>query len=126
MAPHTLEVNTVGARIPNVFGFRMVDSVRFMVPTIQILNMVSLGRFIYKHYFYLYIKRSRLTAILNLNDWLQTEHSKSEPSQIRLLKRSVFEWIRISNGRNSSPHCINFKCVWRHLTLIVTCNQLRH
>ena len=22
------------------------------------------------------------------------------------LKRSVFEWIPFSNGRNSSPHCI--------------------
>ena len=30
--------NTVGARIPNAFGFRMVDVVRFMVLTVQIPN----------------------------------------------------------------------------------------
>ena len=35
-----------------------------------------------------------------------TDHSKSEPSQYRTWKRSVFEWIRYSNVRYSSPHCI--------------------
>ena len=29
---------TVGARIPNTFGFRLVEGVQFMVPTIQKLN----------------------------------------------------------------------------------------
>ena len=36
---------TVGARIPNAFGFRMVDSVRIMVQTIRKPNFASLGRF---------------------------------------------------------------------------------
>ena len=36
--------NTVTARIPNVFGFRMVDSVRFEVPSIRNRNKQN-GRF---------------------------------------------------------------------------------
>ena len=37
---------TVGARIPNTFGIRMVDSVQIIVQTIRNPNMASLGRFI--------------------------------------------------------------------------------
>ena len=33
-------------------------------------------------------------------------HSNTEPFENRTLKRSVFEWIPFSIGRNSSPHCI--------------------
>ena len=48
-----------------LFGFRMV---------------VSLGRFIYKHYFYLYIKRPRLMVLAAI---LFMDHSKTEPFENR-------------------------------------------
>ena len=35
-----------------------------------------------------------------------SERSKTEPFKIRTVKRSVFEWVRFSSVRNSSPHCI--------------------
>ena len=45
---------TVGARIPNTFGFRMVHSCSVLVPTIRKLNFQNghskLDRFIYKCY----------------------------------------------------------------------------
>ena len=146
---------TVGARIPNKFGIRMVHSSSVLVPTIRKPNFASLGRFIYKEeiflcikwpsleqpfcffdhskteqngrhldwpfenrtfhaslgrfisvkIFYLYIKWSRLTAIRNPNDWLQTDHSKTEPFENRTKKGSDFEWVPISSVRNSSPDC---------------------
>ena len=60
---NTQHPNTVGAQNPNVFGFRMVESVPFMVPTIQKQNekmTVRLDRFNLKKYIFFNIKRSRL------------------------------------------------------------------
>ena len=47
-------VTTVGAQIPNMFGFRMVNNVRIMVRTIRKPNLASLGCFTsIKKYFFL-------------------------------------------------------------------------
>ena len=48
-----------------------------------------------------------------------SEHSKTEPFENRILKCSVFEWIRNSNVRYSSPHCI-----LKHAKSVITANFL--
>ena len=56
--------DTVGARIPNAFGIRMVCSCSVLVPTIRKQNFQNgrfrLGCFIYKEKKCIYIKRSSL------------------------------------------------------------------
>ena len=80
---------------------------------VRFLNgtMASLGCFIYKENLFMYIKRPSLAIVWFSNG---PDHSKTEqngrhlvflPFKNRTLQHSVFEWIRYSNVRNSSPHC---------------------
>ena len=89
---------TVGARIPNKFGIRMVNSCSVLVPTIWKPNLASLDHFIHKEKIYFLYK------------------TKTEPFENRILKRFVFEWIRNSNVRYSSPHCIVFFQPLNHIS----------
>ena len=133
-----ITVSTVGARIPNMFRFQMAFGFR-MVGHFFLVYVV-----LYEKVFLNFIKRPRLKRPFCMfpnvrfsngrfhsysysyrHLWTSMEPTIRKPNiPILNLKMfgfqmdSVFEWIRFSNGRYSSPDCICIK-----ILIIFFCNQ---
>ena len=127
--------NTVGARKPNVFFIRMVDSVRFVIQTCRKPNkqdgrekIFSLGCFKYKYIFSLSIKQSRITVILfvlisnvrfHISLWrCGSERLKTELVEIRTIKCFDFERRSDLRVRILSRYCIHQGLIYTKAELL--------
>ena len=81
---HVFNSNTVGARIPNKFGIRMVQSCSVLVPTIRKPNFASLDHSINKEKKYFIYKTVQANVAI-----LFLDHSKSEQNGCHLLVPTI-------------------------------------
>ena len=109
--------NTVGARIPNMFGFWMVagiqnsNGIRNSNGRPCLLFFVSLGRFLNTYNFSFHIKRLRLTTkwppfcLFGFRMVRTIGKPNFLPFKHRTFLRSDFECRSDFRGWFSSPHC---------------------
>ena len=92
--PSMQNINTVGARIPNKFGIRMVNSCSVLVPTIRKPNLASLDHFIHKERKIFFYKT------------VQAKVAFFSPFKIRTILFGFRMVKKIKNGRISLDHFI--------------------